>query len=74
MLYLLNNIVPNMLGLIGVSNGRPRYFKGRGETPQPIILVNPSTLSTYTIGTSSYLAKSIFKPETVLKHKNKHYK
>jgi transcriptional regulator NrdR family protein len=44
---------------------------GRNATPQPRILANPTTLSTVPTGTNSNLAKFIFKPDTVSKHKNK---
>jgi hypothetical protein len=69
MLYLLNKIIPNMLGLIGSSNGRPRYFTGKEEThrPQPIIPASLSTCSTFPTRTNSKLAKLIFKPEATSK-------
>lgn len=60
-----------MLSLIGGLNKRSRYFMGREAIPQPRILANPTTLSTVPTGTNSNLAKFIFKPDTVSKHKNK---
>jgi len=39
------------LALKGAPNGRPRYFIGREETPQPKMLAKPSILSTSPTGT-----------------------
>jgi hypothetical protein len=50
--YLFNDSIPIDLALKEDPNGRPRYFKGKEETPQPRMLANPftfSTLPTWTI-------------------------
>jgi hypothetical protein len=52
-------------------NGRSRYFKGKEESPQPKILARPLKSLTLPIGSSSDLAKIIFKLDTTSKHKNK---
>jgi hypothetical protein len=50
------------LALKEAPNGRPRYFKGKEETPQSM-LAKLSTLSTQPTGTKTDLAKLIFKPQ-----------
>jgi hypothetical protein len=59
------------LALKGAPNERPRYFKGREETPQPMMPANSSTLSTSPTGNGTDLARLIFKPETASNDKNK---
>jgi hypothetical protein len=59
------------LALNEAHNGRPRYFIGKEDTLQPKRLVRPSALMTLPTGTNSDLARSILKPETTSKHKNK---
>jgi hypothetical protein len=50
------------LVLKGAPNGRPRYFKGREETPQPKMPARSSILSTRPTRTKTDLSKLIFKP------------
>jgi hypothetical protein len=52
------------LALNGAPNGRPRYFIGREDTPQPNMLAIPSILSTSPTGTITDLARLIFNPDT----------
>jgi hypothetical protein len=59
------------LALKDASNGRPRYFNSKDDTPQPKILANLSTLSTFPTGTNYDLAKFVFKPDTTLNNKIK---
>jgi len=59
------------LAIKGGPSRRPRYFKGREETPQPKIPAKSSILTTLPTGTSIDLAILIFKPEIASKNKNK---
>jgi hypothetical protein len=62
------------LALKGAPNKRPRYFKGREETLQPKIPAKSSILTTLPTGTSTDLARLIFKPETASKKKKNNLK
>jgi hypothetical protein len=69
-------MTPSQIGLtlLEASKGKPRYFKGKEQTPHPVIQTNPSTFSTLPTGTYFTLANLIFKPKAASKDKNKHRK
>jgi hypothetical protein len=66
MFYLFSNTIPNMLCLIGSSNGRPRYLTGREDTPHPRIYAKLPTRSMFPTIINSDLAKLTFNPEAAL--------
>jgi hypothetical protein len=60
--------------LIRSYQRKTKIFEGKEDTLQPRMHTKSSTSLTLLIGTSSDLAKLIFKPETTSKHKNKQCK